>query len=900
MKKVFFLLICAILYIDTTAQNYYSLTNFNIGPSYASVGDPFDGVFESSSLLHVLYQQSKLVTLNLDSPNQFTIIDLITPPVTNAGIRTIGMVGNDLWLVFNFGWIAKKTNLGFVYFDLNQQFPGIILSKITDFNGDVALASNQGLIVFNGVSFTRYYSGNSAITNNIITSLHSNSDSLIFVTNGGELGLLKNNQVSIFTNLPNLVHLAIPGYYGEIYAVSRFNNNIFKILGNGQVNLIPGENNIYNPEATNFMAKREADSSIILGYTNPNIIRICTVRETQIFHGTMSNNVLNQTNTVIFGHNKLLFFHNYNVAQNSSGYYLDLDRFQQEAISKANIKKLDINQVGATYYNQGDVFSTHLLGKLGYQVPKNGPRSTNFTQSLWVGGKDQNNQLRVSAQTYRQAGTLGQNFSSGIIGNSSLTDTSAYLELNKIWEVSKQQILDFQAAFAAGNVSNGTYPIPKEIQDWPGNRPNSTEKLAPYMDVNNDNIYNPQDGDYPLIKGDKMLWWVYNDVGINRTMPLSTALGIEIRASAYAFACNNLSGADTVLNYTTFLNYEIQNRSNNTYTETYLSDFADVDLGDPNDDYSGCFIDKNTWFTYNSSNLDPGVAGYGFNPPVQAVTLLNGPIADLNDGIDNNRNGVIDEPNEDFGLSQFISFYNNGSVSGNPTSIVEVYNFMTNKWRNGTDILYGGRGFQDSAMSEVCVSSMPAKFMFPGSTDSIGYGVGGSPGSPITLYHWTENTICDTGSVANQAGDRRTLATFGPFTFAPNQTQNLELALIYSRGNNGALSSVNQLYNHDIDKIKSWYENQSFPSCGFPLSTQTFQPKPEINFFPNPNNTGLLNYQMKEAGKHTYQIFNITGKRIASGTLFESQGTLDLSNLANGMYFIQIVDGKTYKIVVNR
>jgi hypothetical protein len=91
-----------------------------------------------------------------------------------------------------------------------------------------------------------------------------------------------------------------------------------------------------------------------------------------------------------------------------------------------------------------------------------------------------------------------------------------------------------------------------------------------------------------------------------------------------------------------------------------------------------------------------------------------------------------------------------------------------------------------------------------------------------------------------------------------------------------------------------------FPSCGFPLGTQTLKPKSEINFFPNPNNTGLLNYQMKEAGRHTYQIFNITGKRIASGTLFESQGVLDLSNLANGMYFIQIVDGKTYKIVLNR
>jgi hypothetical protein len=62
-------------------------------------------------------------------------------------------------------------------------------------------------------------------------------------------------------------------------------------------------------------------------------------------------------------------------------------------------------------------------------------------------------------------------------------------------------------------VQNSTYAIPNSIAIWPGVFPlGSTTKLAPFFDNDNDGIYNPINGDYPLIKVTKqfsqylMMW----------------------------------------------------------------------------------------------------------------------------------------------------------------------------------------------------------------------------------------------------------------------------------------------------------------------------------------------------------------------------------------------------------
>ena len=47
-------------------------------------------------------------------------------------------------------------------------------------------------------------------------------------------------------------------------------------------------------------------------------------------------------------------------------------------------------------------------------------------------------------------------------------------------------------------------------------------------------------------------------------------------------------------------------------------------------------------YCYNGDAEDEGAAGYGLNPPLWC-NFFQGPLADENDGIDNDRDGLIDE-----------------------------------------------------------------------------------------------------------------------------------------------------------------------------------------------------------------------------------------------------------------
>jgi len=53
-----------------------------------------------------------------------------------------------------------------------------------------------------------------------------------------------------------------------------------------------------------------------------------------------------------------------------------------------------------------------------------------------------------------------------------------------------------------------------------------------------------------------------------------------------------------------------------------LDNFADIDLGDCGDDYSGCDSALEIGYCYNSDNYDGRFAEYGLAPAAVAYTLL--------------------------------------------------------------------------------------------------------------------------------------------------------------------------------------------------------------------------------------------------------------------------------------
>jgi hypothetical protein len=452
---------------------------------------------------------------------------------------------------------------------------------------------------------------------------------------------------------------------------------------------------------------------------------------------------------------------------------------------------LDINNVRTTIYNGGDMW-WDLTNSPRYEIPKGSRAHSSFASSLWIGGLDAGGQLKVAAQTYRQS---GNDFFPGPLDNNASTDDDICNQFNKIYELSRKDVEDF-AAWCANPLQYPGYTVPSSIINWPGNGNTALGQLqflAPFEDKNGNGIYEWELCEYPAFNlsgqancsknqlfGDQNLWWVFNDRGNVHTQTGGEAIGLEIRAQAFAFGTND------EINNMTFYTYQIINRSNIRLEQTYFGQWVDSDLGFYQDDYVGCDVQRGLGYTYNGvandgGNPQPSLGTYGANPPAFGLDFFEGPIADVNDGIDNDRDGIPDETDEQIIMSKFVYYNNDESVTGEPQNATHYYNYLRGFWKDGTPITYGGNGYG---------GSQPADFMFPGNTD---------PQNSTT--QWTEVTA------GNLPFDRRMLTSAGPFTLESGEVNYITVGAVWARASSGGpLASVELLRVTD-DKAQTLFNS---------------------------------------------------------------------------------------------
>jgi hypothetical protein len=168
---------------------------------------------------------------------------------------------------------------------------------------------------------------------------------------------------------------------------------------------------------------------------------------------------------------------------------------------------LDVTNIKPTFLSDGDLF--HDLQNnnpqipnwynQGFEVPRGSGKHTMFSGALWIGGKDATGQLYVSQQTYRQGTPPEAGYWPGPIGN--VHNPAHTAKYDKLWKVSKTEIQQHIA-----NYKKPAYTMPAAIATWPGNgnaANGEAARLAPFADLNNDGLYSPNQGEYPVIKGDQ-------------------------------------------------------------------------------------------------------------------------------------------------------------------------------------------------------------------------------------------------------------------------------------------------------------------------------------------------------------------------------------------------------------
>lgn len=455
---------------------------------------------------------------------------------------------------------------------------------------------------------------------------------------------------------------------------------------------------------------------------------------------------------------------------------------------------LEVNNVRARIMTGGDMW-WDLVNNAQYEIPRGSGKTSMFSGALWIGGLDQGGQLKVAAMTYRQT---GNDFWPGPMDTTTTSiDMNTCAAYDKLYSITRTDVEDYAGWLTSpADYPNVTGPS-QAILEWPANGDaayNQGHYLAPFYDADGDGYYDPNSGDYPgydldattgvlqgELYGDQTLWWVFNDVGNIHTETGAEPIGLEIQAQAFGFATND------EINNMTFYNYKIINRSSYEVQQCYFGQWVDADLGYYLDDYVGCDVARGLGYCYNGDSNDDEPTGYGENPPSIGVDFFQGPVADANDGLDNDRDSVIDEAGEQIIMSKFVYYNNDFSTTGNPETGTHVYNYLRGMWKDGTSMTYDGNGYG---------GTLACDFMFPGSSDPTGIGTGGVPQSD-----WSEETV------GNTPADRRFLQSAGPFTLQPGAVNTITVGVVWAQASSGGASASVDLMKLADDKAQALFDN---------------------------------------------------------------------------------------------
>jgi hypothetical protein len=498
---------------------------------------------------------------------------------------------------------------------------------------------------------------------------------------------------------------------------------------------------------------------------------------------------------------------------------------------------IDINNIKAAALVHGDLWWDPAITYPLCEFPKGSGKNIMSASSIWMAGYDNNNVLHVSAQTYRQTGS--DYWPGPLDGNDSVTYATS-TNWAKIWKINRTDIMGFQA-ISTHTVMN----TPAAILEWPAkNNPYAagagsvaltiTTDMAPFVDVNSDGNYNPLDGDYPDMKGDQMLWWVFSDNGSSHNNAFNGGhpLKAEVHAKAYAFKKNTL--VDNVVYY----EMKVTNKSASNYSGFRFGIWADADLGNSQDDYVGFDATHRMGIVYNGKSTD---AIYGSQIPVAGVTFLKMP----------GDNMPSYQP-----AGSFMTYNNDNSPLGNPEKDSNYNNYLRSLWLNGAHLKNTFKG--------------------PGIA-STGYGSGNDvnyifPGDPSKSNEWSE---CISG---NFPGDRRFIVATNDYNFASNTSTTVAFALVVTQpGNTGCP-------NTSFTDIKA-VADTAWVNYGYPVPTavnnMAANENTDLKLYPNPVHDKLfINTELKDL-----QVYDALGRRMTLPVKqYNGKTELNVSVLPAGLY----------------
>ena len=498
-------------------------------------------------------------------------------------------------------------------------------------------------------------------------------------------------------------------------------------------------------------------------------------------------------------------------------------------------------------------------------------RIFSYGRALWIGGKTETGDLRLAATTYLQR---GNDFFPGPLRKNGTTDSALMARYKKVWLMEKETI---EAHLAVVQKSGKNNQVPVSIKSWPAYEVDGTDtiSIAPWHDANKNGYYDPENGDYPVIKGHQAIFWVMNDNGGLHSESVGKPLKIQVNGMAYVYDCqaNLQDSLDFFLKHAAFVDYNIVYRGTEKLTDVFMGEWVDHDLGDYLDDAIGSAPLYQTGFTINADAWDTGLKTDKNNPGALAVTILKGPVAKTGDGIDNDNNGVVDEADEKCRMAGFSSYQNSADpVRGNPHRAPEFYNYLRSNYING-------QPFVKSSAAGV----RRTRHLFSHGLD---------PNHPG--WHWTQQRT-DTLTT----GDQRLLITCGSFELNPGDEVPFHLVHYYARNSKDS----NQLPTiiKGAQHLTAVYNGEQIPDCWM-LNTDKKQMQSSVPLmvYPNPSKDKVW---VSSPVNGSLCVFDMNGRQMLSMSKQTQQLEIPMAQFSTGIYFIQLISSEgtaTSRLILNK
>ena len=753
---------------------------------------------------------------------------------------------------------------------------------IRQFNDTVYMVHDSGLTQFIDGSITNY-TVDSGLLSNSITDIEIDSRGELWIasTNGisRKIGnsflndptkvvydIAINSGDSVYANVNNraIANVASPVtaemYFNNVWVNLRdtsLKNSIlnarFVNLSNGRVGITSTNSGAYLVDSlfnlkqfalpddnlqNSLLSSMEIDSDSNYWFSMGSLLSFSTIGGIYKFddnsYDLYQNGLPNNGVTTIKHSNAKLHIGTYNgfaIASDSVPYYP-----QKMTIETASIKA-SFSSSGSLFYDSS-VPSSGLVS--GFEFPKGSGKYLIYSGGLWLGSNVSDQEVYLSTTEVTPI-----NFRSGTVNNNHTA-----INPNMIY-ITKSEI-----SFHLKNYNTSNYTMPESIRNWPANgRVELGEAVdqAPFIDVNNNGCYDPENGDYPAILGDQAIYMVVSD----DTEEAKGAFNFRFKAEAhYLIYVYDRPGVDYI-DQSVFIRLALVNRSNRTYNNVNVGMALDYDVGYAIDDAVGCDRSSNIFYAYNADLFDQSqgiTQGYEEYIPYIGTKIINRT------------------------LTGHIA-YGNSIINRRPRTSGGYRNSLDMLWNDSTAISVGGDGYNRPVLT-------PTEYLYPGRLERmsewsyLNQGAGfanDSSGNEVfsvgrtTLNQWLpgERKIID--YVIGAGMDSNNINTYNNYKVV---LSNLDKAARFQKG---------------IDSITPF---PSYSACVTGIADYVSYKKEDnfLNVYPNPNN-GELNLIANE-GLKSVRIFDMQGKIILTLELNESKNIQSIfvpDGYKNGLYLLQAI-----------